>query len=262
MPTFGLLGHPLSHSFSQAYFTKKFERLGLTETHQYLNFEYKRASSFFNKRLPKFSLRAGQEIDILRGINVTIPHKRKVTEYIDGLSPSALEIGAVNTVLFVDGAALGFNTDHLGFTVDLKKLLDGATPQRALVLGTGGASRAVQYALERMNIEPLLVSRRRGPDRIRYIDLDREIIESHQLIINTTPLGTFPDVGEAPDLPYGHINETHYCYDLVYNPAQTRFLTLSAQRGAKTQNGLGMLIGQAEAAWQIWTNERKGRTSS
>ncbi|MEL7376541.1 MAG: shikimate dehydrogenase [Bacteroidota bacterium] len=262
MPTFGLLGYPLSHSFSQAYFSKKFERMALTDSHQYLNFEYKRAVSFFNNQLPKYSSRAGDEIDILRGINVTIPHKRKVIEYIDGLSPSALEIGAVNTILFLDGHALGFNTDHLGFTVDLKKMLGETQPERALVLGTGGAAKAIQYACEWMGIAVQLVSRRVGPDRIRYRDLDREIISSHQLIINTTPLGTFPNVSEAPDLPYGHINDTHYCYDLVYNPAQTHFLTLAAQRGAKTQNGLGMLIGQAEAAWQIWTNERKGRTST
>lgn len=262
MPTFGLLGHPLSHSFSQQYFTKKFERMELTDTHQYLNFEYKRPSSFFKNRLPKYATRAGNEIDILRGINVTIPHKRKVIEYIDGLSPSALEIGAVNTVLFLDGHALGFNTDHLGFSVDLKKFLDGKKPQRALVLGTGGASKAIQYALEKMDIEVQLVSRWSGPDRIQYKDLDQEIIESHQLIVNTTPLGTYPNTEEAPDLPYGLINNTHLCYDLVYNPAHSRFLSLAANQGAKTRNGLGMLIGQAEAAWQIWTNERRGRTGS
>ncbi|MEM7571596.1 MAG: shikimate dehydrogenase [Bacteroidota bacterium] len=252
MPTFGLIGYPLSHTFSPAYFGRKFVELELQDSHQYLSFEMEDVQNFLV--LP-------QVYPDLLGCNVTIPHKEAIIPLLDELSPGAAAIGAVNTIHFQQGRSIGYNTDALGFRQDLLELLGEKRPQRALILGTGGASKAVQWVLQELDIAVSWCSRRPGDDRYNYQELDATILEAHPLIVNTTPLGMAPRVTTAPDLPYFALTSAHFCYDLIYNPAETRFLQLAAAQGAATRNGLGMLHAQAEAAWSIWTDEKEGRTS-
>jgi len=185
---------------------------------------------------------------------VTIPYKEEIFDFLDEINQDAAEIGAVNTIRFVDGKRIGYNTDHYGFQKSLLEMVpDGEKlPSRALVLGTGGASKAIAYVLQKEGIEYLKVSRTAGADRITYQDLTEETIKDHLLIINTTPLGTFPDVTALPDLPYQALTEKNYLYDLVYNPRETAFLAQGNRVGAKTNNGLKMLSLQAEKAWEIW----------
>ena len=252
MPTYALLGYPLSHSFSRKYFTDKFARMGLSETHRYLNFELPTLEEFAERRMAHPDL---------RGCNVTIPYKQDVMPLLDSVDPVARRIGAVNTIKFTDGKTRGYNTDYIGFRDDLLAQLSTQSRstdlngQAALILGTGGASRAVREALLDLGVRPQMVSRRRGPDLITYEDLDCKLVRDHALIINTTPLGTYPDTESAPPLPYSCLSARHFCYDLVYNPATTEFMRRAGAQGAATANGLGMLHLQAEAAWNIWTGE-------
>lgn len=254
MPTFGLLGHPLTHSFSQAYFTKKFEASELDTTHRYLNFDYESIVDF-QKKLDEYS-------DLL-GFNVTIPHKENVIALLDELDPTAARIGAVNTVLISAGKMKGYNTDYLGFRDDLQDALQGhptfpelaGTCVPALILGTGGAAKAVREALLSLNMQPTYVSRKARKDGLLYESLTNRLTD-FPLIVNTTPLGMFPNVDSAPDLPYDELTNRHFCYDLVYNPADTRFLKLARKASAGTQNGEGMLWRQAEASWDIWRGRR------
>ncbi|WP_116124595.1 shikimate dehydrogenase family protein [Lewinella sp. IMCC34183] len=253
MPTYGLIGYPLSHSFSRGYFTEKFAALGIAASHRYLNFELPSVDQF------------GEILDEypdLRGCNVTIPHKRAIVGQLDHLDPVAARIGAVNTVRRApDGTTTGFNTDYLGFRDDLlRQLRAGGRPsdlagQHALVLGTGGASLAVREALRELGVTPQYVSRTAGADVLNYGDITPDVLAAHRLIINTTPLGMHPRVETAPELPYGALTPDHFCYDLVYNPAETRFMQLARGAGAGAANGLGMLHLQAEAAWAIWNGE-------
>ena len=241
----GLIGYPLSHSFSKGYFGKKFAELGLTATHSYENFPLENI-----EELPKL---LEQEPD-LRGLNVTIPHKQAVIPFLDELSPGAQAIGAVNTILFDNGRHLGYNTDVIGFGESLKTFLadTGGPAKAALVLGTGGAAKAVAWVLEQQMIPFQYVSRHAKEGVITYEDLTASYLEKVDLIINTTPLGMSPVIDTFPNIPYHCLESQHRLYDLVYNPEETLFLARGKAQGAATLNGLPMLHGQAEAAWDIW----------
>ncbi len=244
---YGLIGQQLSYSFSRKHFTEKFEQLGLPLVYELFE-------------LP--------EIDVVQklwaanpqlvGLNVTIPYKQLVMPYLDEISPAAQAIGAVNVIHLTSGKKIGYNTDVIGFEHSLMDLLSGAKPHRALILGTGGAAKAVFYVLEKIGVEDILfVSRSpKQAHEISYTDLAAtQHLGDHPLIVNSTPLGTYPDVETAPDLRYDQIGAQHYVFDLVYNPAETTFLKRAAANGASIQNGLPMLLGQAEAAWDIWQSE-------
>lgn len=262
--TYGLIGYPLSHSFSKDYFTDKFDGMGLSETHRYVNFAIERFTGFKELRA---------DHPDLKGLNVTIPHKQHVIPYLDRLDPAAKRIGAVNCIrVEADGSLTGFNTDYLGFQNDLLDFLREydwtgqafglptnddllevfLEETNALVLGTGGASLAVHEALRELGVTTQAVSRSPGPDRLTYADLTPDVIADHHLIVNTTPLGMSPNVDTFPDLPYAALSPAHFCYDLVYNPDPTTFLKKAAAAGAGTGNGLRMLHRQAEAGWKIW----------
>ncbi|MCM1531661.1 MAG: shikimate dehydrogenase [Bacteroides sp.] len=249
---FGLIGHPLGHSFSAAYFRRKFEKEGL-RGFAYLNFDLPDLAS----GIP--ALKADARC---RGFNVTIPYKRGIFPFLDAVSPDAQAIGAVNTIrVEADGRWTGYNTDYTGFYESLSRFLpQGETPV-ALVLGNGGASQAVQYALYSHGIPYLLVCRQpQAVERkafvprqvLGYGELTPETVEQCRLLINTTRLGMFPEVDSSPDIPYAAVGESHCAFDLVYNPETTAFMRRCAERGAKTCNGLQMLHNQAEGAWRIW----------
>ena len=245
MRTYGLIGYPLGHSFSRKFFTEKFLRENLQE--QYLNFELDDIAL-----LPGI-IGAHPE---LAGLNVTIPYKEKVLPYLGRLDPVSTAIGAVNTIRIIrnqEGILLeGYNSDVYGFSESLKPLLK-TFHRKALVLGTGGASKAVTFALDRLGIEWLQVSRNNiGMKCISYDDLDLQTIRQHPIIINTTPLGTFPNTGTYPLIPYNLITQEHLLYDLVYNPAESLFLKYGKEQGAAIKNGYEMLELQALMSYDIW----------
>ena len=275
---FGIIGRPLGFSLSKEYFDAKFSELGLADECSYRLFPLENIGGLTSVLA---------ENSDLAGFNVTIPYKREVMEWLDELSDEALAIGAVNCVKVERGGSMsrgggsvrlvGYNTDAYGFLVGLERLLgesvaDGVSGAgdaagtgsgagvgvvgqglKALVLGSGGASCAVQWVLKNAGIEYLIVSREGGEGRLSYAEVTPEDVAAHRLIINTTPLGMFPDVDSAPPLPYDAIGEGHYLYDLVYNPAETRFLKEGARRGAATIGGETMLWAQAERNWEIWS---------
>ncbi|HEY0177117.1 MAG TPA: shikimate dehydrogenase [Pedobacter sp.] len=245
MRTFGLIGFPLTHSFSKKFFTEKFEREGMAGC-SYELFPIENIDS-----LP--SLIA--ENVSLRGLNVTIPHKVNVLPYLDELDDAAAKIGAVNCISIEKKAGQnwlkGYNTDAFGFEESLRPYLK-ANHTKALILGDGGAARAVKYVLDQLNISWLSVVRTTVPGAIVYEDISDELIRSHQVIINTTPLGTFPNVDAAPSIPYHLLTAEHLAYDLVYNPEETEFLRRAKEKGAAVKNGLEMLHLQAERSWFIW----------
>ena len=233
---YGLVGYPLGHSFSQNLFRGFLQREGVKG--DYINFELKDLSELAEKVLSHSKL---------RGFNVTIPYKETIIPQLDYVSDRARIIGAVNVVRFEsDGSLFGYNTDWYGFVETLKPLLCEKKGIKALVLGTGGASKAVKYGLEFMGIEVQRVSRARNRGDIRYEDLTEDMVKTSQVIVNTTPLGMHPNVEDCPDIPYDGIGENHICYDLVYNPSETLFMRKSADHGAMVLNGLGMLYKQAE----------------
>lgn len=262
--TFGLLGYPISNSFSRGYFTKKFTEMGISDTHQYLNFEMEDATGFSELKT--------KHPDLL-GVNVTIPHKQAVMPMLDKLDPAAARIGAVNCIRFDEkGKSTGFNTDYLGFKEDLLDHLQKTNwterafglptnedlletfleASNALILGTGGAALAVQEALRDLDVEFQSVSRSSGEGKITYADITPQVLADHLIVINTTPLGMAHHADTFPELPYGAFSAAHFCYDLVYNPDETTFLRKAREQGAGTGNGLGMLHRQAEAGWDIW----------
>ncbi len=243
MPKLGLIGYPLGHSFSPSYFSKKFEKEHI-EGWVYDAYPIPSIEDF---------LQLWEKEAELLGLNVTIPYKEQVISYLDDLDESAEGVGAVNTIKKINNKLIGFNTDVFGFKHSLLLMLDEELPKKALILGTGGASKAVAEALRQLNISFDFVSRSHKKAKYTYPQLDEEIIKEHHLIINTTPLGTHPNTHECPDIPYQHMNPQHFLYDLVYNPAKTLFLERGEQQGTKTQNGLDMLHLQAEKAWSIWT---------
>ncbi|MCL6524906.1 MAG: shikimate dehydrogenase [Thermoflavifilum sp.] len=240
---FGIIGFPLEQSFSPKYFEEKFRREQKTD-HLYVKCPLLQIEDF-----PKLL----QQYNDWVGFNVTIPYKEKIIPYLTRLNDQAAAIGAVNCIRVLGSETIGYNTDAIGFRQSLKPLLK---PQhrRALVLGTGGASRAVTYVLREWQIPYLLVSRRKQPHTLTYDELNEEILSTHLLIINTTPVGMFPHVNEAPPLPYQFIGPQHVLFDLIYNPSLTLFLKKGQEQGASIQNGYEMLILQAEASWQIWNS--------
>ena len=241
---FGLVGYPLGHSFSKKYFNEKFADENIDA--EYKNFEIEDIN---------------EVTDIINhndicGLNVTIPHKISVIPLLSQIDPIAEAIGSVNVIKIIrtDNGIItrGYNTDAIGFTTSIKPLIQ-PHHRRALVLGTGGASKAVVYALQQLlGIDVQSVSRNPAPGIITYADLDSKIMESHTVVVNATPLGMYPHVETHPDIPYRLLSPQHLCFDLTYKPSVTTFMRMSSEFGAKTCNGKGMLIGQALAAWDIW----------
>lgn len=243
---FGLVGYPLGHSFSESFFNNKFNSEGIDA--QYLNFEIPNINEFRNIINTNTNL---------RGLNVTIPYKEQVIPYLDDIDITASEIGAVNVVKFIkNGNNLilkGFNSDVIGFCNSLKPLLK-PHHTHALVLGTGGAAKAITHGLKSLGIEPIYVSRSKKDGVLTYNELTPEIIEKYQVIVNTTPAGMYPLVDTCPDIPYHLLTPQHLCYDVVYNPEVTLFMKKAQEQGAMVKNGLEMLILQALAAWEIWNS--------
>ena len=243
MRRFGIIGRPLGHSASVAYFTKKFADEGLND------YAYDRYELASVDELPELL----QSKPDLCGLNVTIPYKQAVIPMLGRLSFEAQHIGAVNCIRRMpDGTLVGHNTDLVGLRAALDELLKGDEPEQALVLGTGGASQAVQYALAERGISYALVSRDAAKGNYTYDNLPCEAVEQSRLIVNATPVGTYPAVGEAPRIPYAYLTPRHYLLDLVYNPPLTCFLDYGRQRGAHILNGETMFRIQAEASWRIW----------
>lgn len=262
---YGLLGHPLGHSFSRKFHNERFERMGIEA--EYVNFDLSDI-----QQLPDVLV---QEPDLC-GLNVTIPYKQAVMQFLDELDPVAERIGAVNTVCIeriplttpskVPGLWLtGRNTDIIGFRDSILPLLrqsgivdEGgiAHGAKALILGTGGASKAVKVALEDMGIATVYVSRSSAPGKITYAELTPEVMEKHLVVVNCSPVGMFPHVDECPTIPYEYLTSHHVCYDLVYNPEVTMFLAKSKEKGASTMSGGAMLEGQAVASYEYWTTSK------
>lgn len=238
---YGLIGKKIGHSFSSDFFNKKFADEGIDETYRLFPLDN-------ISELPSLI----DSIPTLKGLNVTIPYKEKVIPFLGEIDPYASAIGAVNVISVSESGELkGYNTDAIGFrdsiTPLLKPYMNGA-----LVLGSGGASKAVAHVLRELGISPTIVSRNPGEGRIVYGDLDADVMASNHIIVNCTPLGTWPDTASCADIPYSLLSENHLCYDLVYNPETTLFLERSKKHGAMIKNGLDMLYGQAVAAWKIW----------
>ena len=244
MRLFGLVGRSLAHSFSQTYFSQKFDRLGLDDCHYEL---FELASP---AELPHLVARHPE----LAGLNVTIPYKEQIWPYLTRIASSAAKVGAVNVIeVQDDGSLVGHNTDYVGFRESLRRFYPRRDAEaRALVLGTGGAAKAVAVALRELGIGHWLVSRNPLAAHLTYSELTPAVLAGHSLIINTTPLGTYPNVDDCPHLDYAQLGPAHYLYDLVYNPSTTLFLQQGEERGAHTKNGFEMLELQAEAAWSIW----------
>ncbi len=241
---FALVGRNISYSFSRGYFTDKFKDLNL-DNHEYINFDI--------QEIKELTQKIKENKKVLKGLNVTTPYKLEVFNYLDKIDKKALKVGAVNTIKITKkGRLKGFNTDVYGFKKSLKPLLK-IHHKKALILGTGGASKAIAFALDKLNIQYKFVSR--SPDdkkQISYSELTQKKIASHHLIINCTPLGTHPNIDNCPDIPYEFLTENHLLYDLIYNPSETTFLRKGKEKGADIKNGLEMLEQQAEKAWRIW----------
>lgn len=245
MKRFGLIGKKLGHSFSAKYFAEKFEREGLLEC-DYSLYELPEIEC-----VKEFMLTPD-----LVGFNVTIPYKQQIIPYLDALDAQAREVGAVNCVKIErDGRRVGYNTDVDGIRLSLDKLLGEEKVSAALVLGTGGASQAVQYVLRERCINYKVVSRDANKADLIYDDLDQEVMSAYRLIINASPVGMYPACDNCPDIPYAMLSGSHFLFDLVYNPLTTRFMELGAEQGAATLSGIDMLYAQAESAWRIWNRD-------
>lgn len=245
MQKYGLLGYPLGHSFSKNYFNQKFESEKIDA--QYVNFEISDI---------KYIKNVLKENPNLNGLNVTIPYKEQVIPYLDDLDEDARLIGAVNVIKFTKGflgktKLIGYNSDIIGFKRSIEPLLD-SSHRKALILGTGGASKAVMHGLKQLGVGTTFVSRTPKEHCITYQDVTPELLESYTVIVNTTPLGMFPNVDACPDIPYDALTPKHLLYDLLYNPDETLFMKKGKGHGAVVKNGLEMLLLQAFAAWEIW----------
>ncbi len=241
MRQFGIIGRPLGHSASARHFTAKFQN-------EWLDCHFEQYELPSIEALPELLERVP-----LEGFNVTIPYKQQVMRYLDDLSDEARKIGAVNCVRRTsDGRMVGHNTDIIGLRDALAQLLFDGVPEHALVLGTGGASQAVQYALSELGIAFDLISRDPAKGNYTYDNLPVEVVAESKLIVNATPVGTYPNVEDAPRLPYAYLTPDHRLLDLVYNPPVTQFLDYGNQRGARTMNGEVMFLAQAAAGWKIW----------
>jgi len=245
MDKYGLIGYPLGHSFSISYFNQKFADEGINA--KYENFELR-------------SIDQLQEVldtnPNLRGLNVTIPYKEKVMEYLDSITPEAQAIGAVNVIRVThEGRKTklkGYNSDVIGFTQSIEPMLDKKWHKKALVLGTGGASKAINYGLKSLGLETVFVSRYERPDTIQYQSITPEVVKEYNVIVNCTPLGMYPHTEECPLLPYEAMDHHNILYDLIYNPDETLFMKRGRERGADVKNGLEMLLLQAFASWEFW----------
>lgn len=260
MKKFGLIGYPLGHSFSEKYFTEKFKKEKLVDC-TYQLFPIQHLSD-----LPKLL----EHEDDLCGLNVTIPHKIGVMFYLDEIDKDAQEVDAVNCIKITHHNSIsaifsgelctlnphkprliGYNTDVYGFEKSITPLLENHH-KKALILGNGGAARAVKFVFDKLNIDYKFVSRKPSKGMFKYSDLDKSVMEKYTIIVNTTPLGTFPNVDQCPDIPYQYLTKQHLLYDLIYNPAESTFLRKGKEKGAKIKNGLEMLELQAEKSWEIW----------
>ncbi len=246
MKYFGLIGFPLSHSFSKGYFTEKFAREGIRDC-QYENYPIEHIGL-----LPELLA----DIPGLAGLNVTIPYKKQVIALLDELDDEAEQVGAVNTIAFIKQGGCsylrGYNTDVFGFRMSISPLMRPHY-RKAIILGTGGSSKAVAFVLESMGLEVSFVSRNpAGEKQISYAQLNQEMITHSQVIINTSPVGMYPKISDCPEIPYEFLTPDHLLFDLIYNPSETRFLERGKQRGAQIMNGLQMLHLQAERSWDIW----------
>lgn len=246
MKTYGLIGYPLGHSFSQKYFTEKFQKENIDA--EYRMFPLEKIEDIEQLL---------QSTPTLVGFNVTIPYKQQIMRYLDDLDDEAREVGAVNVVKVsnIDGKMLlkGYNSDIYGFYTSIKPFLK-PHHKKALILGTGGASKAVCAMLSKLGIEYKFVSRTAKPEMLTYEQIDQKILNEFTVIVNASPVGMHPNIDDCPALPYELLNERHLVYDLVYNPLKTKFLTLAEQQGADIKNGLEMLHLQAEEAWEIWNS--------
>ena len=246
MKQYGLIGYPLGHSFSKNYFNEKFHSEGIDA--EYVNFEIPSIEDF-----PKIVTSHPQ----LAGLNVTIPYKEKVISYLDEVDKDAASIGAVNVIKFIRNKGKlklkGYNSDVLGFTQAIEPLLE-RHHQKALILGTGGASKAVNYGLHQLGLETRFVSRSRQNDStITYADLTPQLMEEYKVIVNCTPVGMYPLADICPDIPYECLTPQHLLYDLLYNPNTTLFMKKGSEQGATVKNGLEMLLLQAFGSWDIWS---------
>jgi shikimate dehydrogenase len=248
MEKYGLIGYPLGHSFSKNYFNQKFEAENIDAC--YVNFEIP------NIKELKSVIKENPE---LRGLNVTIPYKEQVIPLLDEIDDNAKEIGAVNVIQFKKGLfgkvkLKGFNSDIIGFKESISPLL-GENHKKALILGTGGASKAVYHGLKQLGVEPTFVSRSKKNDCLTYEEITPEVMNENIVIVNTTPLGMFPNINECPNIPYDLITPNHILYDLLYNPDETLFMNKGKSMGATVKNGLEMLLLQAFAGWNIWQSK-------
>jgi shikimate dehydrogenase len=242
---FGIIGKNISYSFSQKYFLEKFNKMGL-DNYQYYNFDI--------PEIEEFPFLLYHREDEFRGLNITIPFKEAIIKYLDEVDPEAQKIGAVNTIkVSDDNRLIGFNTDVYGFQKSIEPLLK-SHHKKALILGTGGASKAVAYVLNVLNIEYKFVSRSEIENMFTYEMLDAEIMDDYAIIVNCTPVGTHPNIENTPPIPYQYLSDKHLLYDLIYNPAETKFLQEGKKRGAGIKNGLEMLELQAEKSWEIWNS--------
>lgn len=247
MDVYGLIGYPLLHSFSISYFNQKFEDEGINA--RYENFEIQSIESL---------MEIIDSTPNLRGLNVTIPYKEKVISYLDALSPEARAIGAVNVIRVIHEnnkvTLKGYNSDVIGFTQSIEPMLE-KYHKKALILGTGGASKAIDYGLKSLGLETVFVSRYKRPVTIQYTDVTPEVIKEYNVIVNCTPCGMYPHSDECPQLPYEAMDNHTILYDLIYNPDETLFMKNGIEYGANVKNGLEMLLLQAFASWEFWNNK-------
>lgn len=243
MKQYGIIGYPLTHSFSPKYFLSKFAKEGIKATYE----------AFTIQHIDDWLLLLQKKPELL-GVNVTIPYKKLIIPLLDELTIEAKKTGAVNCISIREGKTIGHNTDIFGFEESIKPLLK-PHHKRALILGSGGASMAVQFVLDKVGIAYKIVSRTVDAHTLQYHSIDENILQQYSIIINTTPLGMYPKIEDAPPLLYHYINHQHLLYDLIYNPAETKFLQLGKQQGATIKNGLDMLHLQAEASWQFWNSK-------
>lgn len=240
MKIYGLIGNPVSHSFSEKYFTEKFEK-------ENIQAKYK---LFLLEDLKDFEKLLKKEKN-LHGLNVTLPYKEKIIPLLDEIDPQAEKIGAVNTIKIVDGKKIGYNTDSFGFLKSIFPIIE-KQHTHALILGTGGAAKAVAQALASMGIEYKMVSRTPSEDQLSYDEVTPELLAEYLLVVNCTPLGTFPNVNESPNIAYAALTQKHLLYDLTYNPVVTQFLAQGQLHKSKVYNGQKMLEYQADQSWEIW----------
>ena len=244
MKIYGLVGYPLGHSFSQKYFSEKFLAENITDC-QYQNFELKD----LDKEIPRLKI-----LSNLYGLNVTIPYKTQIISYLDELTEEGREMNACNCIKISNGKWIGYNTDVTGFEKSFLPHLK-SYHKKALILGTGGASKAVAFVLKKLGIEFLMVTRNneKSSSEINYDDISEKVLADFNIVINTTPVGMYPNADAYPMLPYEYITDQFYFFDLIYNPAKTLFLSKAEEKGAVIENGEKMLIIQAEESWKIWS---------